>query len=138
MSYCHAQSLYNQGSILNGHHRPSYHHSREQIKHNCQVQPSLCGPNVGCISHPFGVGFIGTEVALEQIGSHLGAFLTFRGHGAMTGSSCEEPLLSHETSHPLTRTMKALRMQLGMNPRAPIDTTIGLESRLHVFGKLGI
>ena len=64
--------------------------------------------------------------------------LTFRGHGAMTWTLCEEPLLSHETSHPLACAMKALCMQLGMNPWAPIDTTIGLESRLHLFGKVGI
>jgi len=47
-----------------------------------------------------GIGPIGTEVALEQIGSHLRPWLTMCGHRAMTWMVREKPMFSHQTSHP--------------------------------------
>src|SRR6266480_110043 len=137
-SKCHLERLHDQRRILGSGHRPSYHHPRKQVKHHRQVEPPFCCPNVGRISHPFGVGLIGTEVALEQVGSHLCAWFAFRGDRAMTGTLCKESLLSHQTSHPFPRTMNTLRTQFCMHTWATIHAAIGLESRLHFLGKLGI
>src|SRR5437667_2690620 len=127
MSNCHAQRVDHQGRILDGSHRPSYHHPRKQIKHNSKKEPPFCCPDVGRVGHPFRVGLISTKVTLEQIGSHLCSWFTLRRHRAMTWTFCEEPLFSHQTSHPFPCTMNALCMQLRMHTRAPIYTSIGLE-----------
>src|SRR5690242_19209795 len=127
----HLQSLHDQCRLLDRCHGPSYHHARKQIKHNRKKEPAFCRPNVRGIGYPFGVGLLGMEVALEQIGSHLCAFLTFCRDRAMTWTFGEEPLFSHETSHPFAGTMNPLRMQFGMNPWTAIDAAIGLKSRPH-------
>src|SRR5712692_6532199 len=77
-SECHVQSLCDQGCILDRCHRPSYHHSREQIKHNCKKEPSFSRPDVRRICHPFLVGGVSTKVTLEKVRSHLCHLLTFR------------------------------------------------------------
>src|SRR6266699_2375850 len=89
-------------------------------------------------SHPSGVGLSGTEVPLEQVGSHLCPWLTLCGHRAMTWTSREESLFSHQTGHPLARTRNALCMEFRMNTWTAIHTAIGLESRLHFLGKVAI
>jgi hypothetical protein len=66
-SECHVQSLYDQGCILGRCHRPSYHYAREQIKHNRKKEPSFPRPDVGSICHPFLVGGVSMEVALEKV-----------------------------------------------------------------------
>src|SRR5947209_8277049 len=83
------------------------------------------------------LGSSATLVALEQIGSHLCPWLILRGNRAMTWTLCEEPLFSHETSHPLTRTMNALCMEFRMNTWTAIHAAIGLESCLHFRGRVG-
>src|SRR5712691_1006879 len=100
--------------------------------------PPFCRPNVGRIGHPFGVGLIGAEVALQQVGGHQCIWFTFRGDRAMAWALCKKSLFSHEASHSFARTLNALRMQFSMNPWAAIHAAIGLESRLHSLGKSGI
>ena len=40
-SECHLESLHNRRRILGSGHRPSYHHSRKQVKHDCQGPATL-------------------------------------------------------------------------------------------------
>src|SRR6266567_3292634 len=65
-------------------------------------------------------------------------WLTLCGHRAMTWTSREESLFSHQTGHPLARTRNALCMEFRMNTWTAIHTAIGLESRLHFLGKVAI
>src|SRR5260370_21134492 len=124
--------------MLDGGHRPSYHHPRKQIKHNRKKEPAFCCPNVGRICYPFFIGLIGAEVALEQVGSHLCVWLTMRRHGAMTWTFCKKSLFAHQTCYPLPRPMNSLGMQFSMHAWAPIHATVGMESCLHFLDKLGI
>src|SRR5215469_3574302 len=96
-SDCHAQCLHHERSILSGRHGPSYHHARKQVKHHCQVQPPLRCPKVAGVSHPFGIGPIGAEVALKQVGSYQCAWLALRGNRAMTRTLRTELSFPHET-----------------------------------------
>jgi hypothetical protein len=98
----------------------------------------IARPNAGRVCVPFGIRTLSAEVALEQVGSHLCAFLAFRGNGAMTWTLREKSLFSHQTSYPFPSTMKTLCTKFRMNTRAAIHAAIGLESRLHFLGKLGI
>ncbi len=120
-------------------HRPSSHHPRKQVKYHCQVQPPHGSPDGGRIGHPFGIGTVSTEIALEQIGSHLCALLAFCGHRAMTGTLLEEPQVpSIKRATRGLRTVHPLGLELCMDTRAAIHPTIALEHGLHLFCQLGI
>src|SRR5258708_25166448 len=101
-------------------------------------EPALYGPNGGGIGHPFGVGLLGAKVPLEQIRSHLCVRFTCGGDRTMAGTSREEVLCSHQTTHAFARTPHPVSLELCMHARAAIHATIGLENDLHLFGKLGI
>src|SRR5579863_8121085 len=65
----------------------------------CEKEPSFCRPDVRRIGNPFLVGDLSMKVALEQIGSHLCPFLTFRRDRRMAWTLRKKLLFSHQTSH---------------------------------------
>ena len=56
----------------------------------------------------------------------------------MGGTLCKQCLLSHQESDALRSTLDRLCAQFRVNAWAAIHTAIGLESHLHLLGKLGI
>jgi hypothetical protein len=101
-------------------------------------EPAVRCPHVGRISHPFRVRLLGMEVAFKQMGSHLGLWIAVRGGGAMTRSARRQSLFAHQTSDALAPTADASCLQFRMHPWTAIDASVGLESRLDVFGQVGI
>ncbi len=95
-------------------------------------------PNVGRIRHPFRIGLIGTEVALEQVFRYLSSFLTFRGDRSMGRTPSSKSQLTHETSNSLACTTLPLVLQVRMDTWTGIRLSIGLESLLNGLGSLGI
>src|SRR5579885_221149 len=54
----------------------------------------------------------------------------------MTGTSCCQPLCSHQPSYAFLTTAKTLRSQFRMNARTAIYPSIGMESCFHLFSDL--
>jgi hypothetical protein len=48
-------------------HRPAHDAAAEQVQHHGQIQPSLCGGDVGHVAGPDGVRRVHGEVAREQV-----------------------------------------------------------------------
>lgn len=57
---------------------------------------------------------------------------------AMPGTFRTQLLFAHQPSYPLARALDPLRSQFGMDSRAAIHATIGLENDLHLFDEFGI
>jgi len=48
-------------------HRPAHHPLAVQIQHDAQEQLALVCRDLGDVSHPFGLGLNGVEIALQQV-----------------------------------------------------------------------
>ena len=52
-------------------HRPAHHLATEQIVHDGQVNPALCGRQVRDVGHPFAIGSRRREVLSQHVRSRL-------------------------------------------------------------------
>jgi hypothetical protein len=57
---------------------------------------------------------------------------------AMPGTFRRQPLFAHQPGHPLARALDPWGWQLGMDPRAAVHATIGLENACDLVGEFGI
>ena len=48
-------------------HRPANNPARVQVQHCRHVEPTLCRPDVGTVSHPFLIRRIGLEMAIQNV-----------------------------------------------------------------------
>src|SRR6266498_2660710 len=77
---CHLQRSFHQGGIHVCGHRPANDLAGKQIQNDRQIQPALCGVNIGEITDPFAVGHRCRKVLVQTIGCGNDPWLTLRGY----------------------------------------------------------
>ena len=97
------------GDELRGHlglHRPADHPAGEKVDDGRNIQPALCGPDIGEVGDPALVGPLGMELPIERVGSDCRplALIPRQPSSAWPRAQCLRP---HQPLDPMQATIDA-------------------------------
>src|SRR5205085_2647889 len=111
-------------------HRPSNHHPREDVKDDCEIEPTLHRPDRGDIGHPPRVGCRRRKVASQDILRDGIGMLTIGSPGAMSACFGAESTVTHQTRYPLFPASLAFASQRRMDAWTAIDLSVHIIDAL--------
>ena len=114
---------------------PIHHAAAPGIQDYGDVQEARPGRQVGDVGYPEPIRALGTEVALNQIGSKNCRTIPHGGGGPLAPTHAPQAFFAHQTSDPLAADVRALGRQLGVDPRRPVGTARILVNALDAIAQ---
>ena len=119
--HCHHQRLHHQIAFYPGAHRPPHDLARMQVQDRTQIQPSLGRRDIGDVRHPHPICSRHLESAVHQVRCDRQAVLGVRGGAKSLPASRPQPLLVHQTGHPIVSDPNPTPPQLARHPGTPVS-----------------
>jgi hypothetical protein len=119
-------------------HGPSDNAPREGIEHDGQIQEPGPGRNIGDISDPQPVRFVGMEVALNRIASGPNPFVPEGCAPGFAAADADNTGRSHQPFHPLAADRDALIDEFSVDARRTIRLSRCPMDRLDASRQLRI
>src|SRR6266540_1285761 len=118
---CHVQGSFHQGGIHVCGHCPAHDLAGKQIQNDRQIQPALCGVNVGEITDPFAVRHRCRKILVQTIGCWNDIGLTLcRNRISPVSLWRTNTFSAHQACHAMPSTSTSLSSQTRPNARTAI------------------
>ena len=131
----HFQGRENQAALDLVVHRPAHNAPGEQVQDDRQIQPSLCGPEVGYIRRPTGIGRLGFKSTGEQVLCNRHLMVAVGGHDKALGTHGAQVVKAHQACDALFTARYARFVEFLIDARTALGLIAFLIGCLDLLGE---